>query len=179
MSRIALLLSILTLLPACDRSKIDESTWKEAGAQAVLPFKQGLKQALLKGMEGSPVQAISACRIEAPRIASSLSKGDLEMGRTSQKSRNPSNAPKPWMKPLLEVYASDPESREPKVVLIDQNTVGYVEPIFVQPLCLTCHGTELDPELKAALELHYPSDEATGYLAGDFRGMFWAELPRE
>jgi hypothetical protein len=63
--------------------------------------------------------------------------------------------------------------------LIDQDTVGYVEPIFVQPLCLTCHGTELAPELEAAIEQHYPSDEATGYVAGDLRGMFWAELPRE
>jgi len=179
MLRIALILSILAFISACDRSKINESTWKEAGAEAVLPFKQGLKQALLKGMEGGPVQAISACRIEAPRIADSLSKGKLAMGRTSRKLRNPKNAPKPWMEPLLETYASDPESREPEVVLIDQNTVGYVEPIFVQPLCLACHGTELPPDLKAAIEKQYPSDEATGYAAGDLRGMFWAELPRE
>ena len=179
MLRIALVLSILVFISACDRSKINESTWKEAGAEAVLPFKQGLKQALLKGMEGDPIQAISACRIEAPKIADSLSKGNLQMGRTSQKLRNPKNAPKPWMEPFLEAYASDPESREPKVVLIDQNTVGYVEPIFVQPLCLTCHGTELAPELEAAIEQQYPSDEATGYVAGDLRGIFWAELPRE
>jgi hypothetical protein len=179
MLRIALLLSILASIPACDRSKINESTWKETGAQAVLPFKQGLKRALLKGIESGPVQAISACRIEAPRIADSLSTGNLKMGRTSQKLRNPNNAPKPWMAPFLEAYANDPDSREPKVVLIDQDTVGYVEPIFVQPLCLTCHGTELAPELAAAIEQAYPSDQATGYVAGDLRGIFWAELPRE
>ncbi|MFA9471730.1 MAG: DUF3365 domain-containing protein, partial [Deltaproteobacteria bacterium] len=93
--------------------------------------------------------------------------------------RNPSNAPKPWMQPFLQVYETDPERREPGVVLIDDKTVGYVEPIFLQPLCVTCHGAELAPDLKAKLGELYPEDQATGYAAGDFRGVFWVELPRE
>ena len=83
------------------------------------------------------------------------------------------------MQPFLEVYENDPERREPGVVLIDKNTVGYVEPIFMQPLCVTCHGAELAPDLQARLEELYPEDQATGYSAGDLRGVFWAELPRQ
>jgi len=65
------------------------------------------------------------------------------------------------------------------VVIIDEQTVGYVEPIFMQPLCVTCHGQTIAPELAAKLGELYPNDQATGYVAGDLRGVFWAELARE
>jgi hypothetical protein len=179
MLRAALILSLIVVLPACDRSKINEAKWKEAGAEAVLPFKKSLKQALVTGLEDGPVAAISACRVEAPNLAEAQSKGGIKVGRASQKLRNPTNAPKLWMQKFLEVYETDPERREPGVVLIDDKTVGYVEPIFIQPLCVTCHGAELAPDLQAKLGELYPDDQATGYAAGDFRGVFWVELSRE
>jgi len=37
----------------------------------------------------------------------------------------------------------------------------------------------LAPDLKAKLAELYPNDQATGYAAGDLRGVFWVELPRE
>jgi hypothetical protein len=170
---------VLLVLPACDRSKIDEAKWKAAGAEAVLPFKKSLKQALVAGLEDGPIEALSACRLEAPKLAEAHSSGGVKVGRASQKLRNASNAPKLWMQPFLEVYETDPERREPGAVLINDKTVGYVEPIFVQPLCVTCHGAALGPDLKAKLGELYPTDQATGYAAGDFRGVFWAELPRD
>jgi hypothetical protein len=57
--------------------------------------------------------------------------------------------------------------------------VGYVEPIYVQPLCVTCHGATLAPDLQAKIDELYPNDQATGYAAGDLRGVFWAELARK
>jgi hypothetical protein len=179
MSRAVLILSLLVILPACDRSKIDEAKWKEAGAEAVLPFKKNLKRALVAGLEDGPVAAVSACRVEAPKLAAAQSIGAIKVGRASQKLRNPSNAAKLWMQPFLQIYDTDPERRVPGVVLIDKNTVGYVEPIFVQPLCVTCHGAELAPDLQAKVNELYPDDQATGYAPGDLRGVFWAELPRE
>jgi len=172
-------LFLISMSAGCDRSKIDEPKWKESGAQAVLPLKKNLKQALITGLEKGPVEALSVCRIEAPKIAEAASKGGINVGRSSKKLRNPANAPKPWMEPFLAVYEADPDKREPAVVLIDAQTVGYVEPIFVEPLCVTCHGAELAPDLRAKLDELYPSDQATGYAAGDLRGIFWAELPRE
>lgn len=179
MVRCFLILAVLAVLPACDRTKINESEYKEAGAAAVLPFKRSLKGALVAGLEEGPVNAISVCRVEAPSLAEKASRGGTRVGRTSSKLRNPANAPKPWMKPLLERYEKDPESREPAVVVIDEQTVGYVEAIFVQPLCLTCHGESLAPELAAKIGELYPDDQAVGYVAGDLRGVFWAELTRE
>jgi hypothetical protein len=179
MLRAMLILVVLTALPACDRSKINESDYKEAGAAAVLPFKNSLKAALVAGLDEGPVNAVSVCRVEAPKLAENASRARAKVGRTSQKLRNPANAPKPWMEPFLEQYEQDPESREPSVVVIDERTVGYVEPIFVQPLCVTCHGETLAPDLAAKIEELYPNDQATGYAAGDLRGVFWVELARD
>lgn len=175
----AILFAVVATLTACDRSKIDESKYAQAGAEAVLPFKQSLKAALTEGMNEGPIHAVSVCRIEAPSIAEQASTDGVRVGRSSHKLRNPDNAPKPWMEPLLARYETDPDSREPAVVVIDEKTVGYVEPIFVQPLCINCHGETLAPELEATLDELYPNDEATGYAPGDLRGVFWAELPRE
>jgi hypothetical protein len=179
MVRAALILAILAALAACDRSKINETKYKAAGAEAVLPFKKSLKNALVAGLEEGPVNAIAACRVEAPKLAEKASSTTVRVGRASRKLRNPKNAPKPWMEPLLEVYEKDPESREPAVVLIDDKTVGYVEPIYMQPLCVICHGAELPPDLDAKLRELYPDDQARGYVAGDLRGVFWAELARD
>lgn len=172
------ILALLPLAAGCDRSKLNEGKYLEAGADAVLPFKRSLKAALVSGMDKGPVQAISVCRTEAPKIAEEASTQTARVGRSSLKLRNPANAPKAWMKPLLERYEANPEQREPAVVAIDKHTVGYVEPIFVQPLCLTCHGSNISEELQAQLSELYPSDQATGYEAGDLRGVFWAEIAR-
>ena len=174
-----LILAVVLAFAGCDRSKINESKYKEAGAEAVLPFKKSLKAALVAGLEQGPVKAISVCRVEAPKLAEKASTASAQVGRTSRKLRNPDNAPKPWMEPILDRYESDPESREPAVVIIDEHTVGYVEPIYLQPLCVTCHGATLAPDLAAKIEELYPSDQAIGYAAGDLRGVFWAELARD
>ena len=179
MLRLAILLSVIALLPACKRSELDEAKWKQAGAEAVLPFKKSLKGALVEGLQGGAVEAISMCRVEAPKLAEAASVNGIKVGRTSSKLRNPSNAPKPWIEPLLARYEADPGEREPAVVLVDDDTVGYVEPLFVQPLCVTCHGSALAPDLEKKLAELYPRDRATGYVAGDLRGVFWAELPRK
>ncbi len=179
MPRAVLVLVILAAAPACDRSKINESKYREAGAAAVAPFKKNLKQALLAGLEKGPINAISVCQVEAPELAAAASTSVARVGRTSRKLRNPDNAPKPWMQPLLDRYEADPGDRKPAVVAIDDQTVGYVEPIYLQPLCVTCHGSTLSPELEAKLKELYPQDQATGYDAGDLRGVFWAELARD
>lgn len=176
MGRILLIVAMLVAASGC--KKLDERRYLEEGSAAILPFKRGMKAALMAGLQEGPDKAIAACSVEAPKLAAEASTGGIRVGRTSTKLRNPSNAPKPWMEPVLERYAEDVKAREPVVVAIDRQTVGYVEPIYVQPLCVTCHGEAIAPDIQAALDELYPSDQATGYAPGDLRGVFWAELPR-
>jgi hypothetical protein len=49
-----------------------------------------------------------------------------------------------------------------------------VEPIYVQELCVTCHGSSVEPSLLEHIRERYPEDAAVGFEVGDFRGLFWA-----
>lgn len=53
----------------------------------------------------------------------------------------------------------------------------YAEPLVIDAVCLTCHGS-VGSDVAAALRERYPDDRATGYALGDFRGIAWAEVSR-
>jgi hypothetical protein len=44
-------------------------------------------------------------------------------------------------------------------------------------LCITCHGSNLDPAIAATLAEFYPADRATRFAVGDIRGAFTIEQP--
>ena len=149
-------------------------------AQAALkPFKKQLMGALSSAMGDGPQEAIRVCRAEAARIARDVAPPGVEIGRTSHRLRNPSNAPENWMKPLLASYASGSAGPESRAVLLDESRFGYVEPIYVKNVCLKCHGDVLDPSVKETINTLYPGDEATGFEVNDFRGLFWVTMPVE
>jgi len=147
------------------------------GAELLLPFKQNLQQALKTGLAKGPVEAIAACRLEAPKIAGQLSQGGVVVGRTSHRLRNPANVSPEWVTPVLERYVNSAGNRAPQVVELSGQRVGYVEPIPTQALCLTCHGEKLAPALEERISELYPQDRATGFREGDLRGVFWVEYP--
>lgn len=150
-------------------------------AQATLaPFKEQLVDALTGSLsEGGPESAIHVCRDRAPEIATQLSVGGVEMGRTSHRTRNPANAPQPWVEPLLAAYLENPRDTKPRAVYLDEGKVGYVEPIYVMSFCLSCHGSSIDPTLLTEIQSVYPDDQATGFMADDLRGLFWVTIPRD
>lgn len=130
--------------------------------------------------QGGPVQAITVCRVEAPKLTAAVSQEKaMALGRTSTRLRNPANAPRAWVRPYLDKWAARPAAEAPvEVVDLGDGRLGVISPIPAGPLCLTCHGPSLAPELQSALKKAYPRDRATGFRAGDLRGVFWAELTR-
>ena len=147
-----------------------------AGIDAIAAFQQALGSTLKAALADGPIPAIDACRSEAPRIAAERTAAGIAVGRTSQKLRNPGNAPEPWMQPLLDAYQRG-ELDGPHAVALGERGTGVVQPIRVQPLCTTCHGATIAPDLRDHLRERYPDDRATGYAVGDFRGLFWAVVP--
>lgn len=154
----------------------DAEDMKQRAAQTLMPFKQQLMRALQRGLEQGPAQAIDVCRLEAPAIAAAASVNGVAIGRTSFRLRNPANAPTVWQQTGLRHYQQS-EDREPMLINLEDGRVGYMEPIVTAPMCLACHGSELSAEVKDALSAHYPADQATGFAAGDLRGIFWVSLP--
>ena len=126
--------------------------------------------------QGLP-EAIAACRVQAPAIAESLSQQGVRVGRTSHRLRNPANTAPAWVAAILADYLENSDDREPRRIALDATHAGYVEPITMQPLCTTCHGDELAPDVAGKLAEMYPEDRATGFAPGDLRGVFWVEFP--
>ncbi len=167
------------LLCACSGPSADAPETVDptaAGAALLKPFKSELMQALSAGMQDGPAAAIDVCSRQAPAIARTLSVGGVRMGRSSHKLRNPDNVPPDWLAPVLADYASGAAALEPRTVDLGAGRHGYAEPIITQPMCLTCHGTDIDAGVQAQLAEDYPGDQATGFAAGDLRGVFWVEF---
>ena len=163
---------------SCQPAGVQISQEDMARAQAnLLPFKQELKAALVGALGEGAESSIQICREQAPEIAASVGEAGVTMGRTSHRLRNPNNAPEPWMEPLLAAYVENPENAEPRAVDLGGGTFGYVEPIYVESFCLSCHGITIAPEVEAKIQELYPQDEARGFRVEDFRGMFWVKLP--
>jgi hypothetical protein len=141
---------------------------------ALLPLKRGLMGALQAALTESPEAAVDACKLVAPSIAAGAGNRERQVGRTSQRLRNPANAPSAWLLELLETYQrGGPSARVARVVDLGAAGIGYVEPIYMKKLCITCHGSSVAPALLEHIRELYPEDRAIGFEEGDLRGLFW------
>lgn len=171
-----IVLLFAAVLAGCTPPTPDPADVADRGAALLAPFKADLKAALIDGMQEGPAAAIAVCSEQAPAIAERLSVDGVRMGRSSHRLRNPENAPPDWLRPTLDVYAAKAVELSPRVFDLGDGRSGYVEPILMQPLCLTCHGEALPSDVAASLQAKYPQDRATGFAEGDFRGVFWVEF---
>ena len=148
--------------------------------QSVARALKGNLQSVLQ--EKGPAAAVEACSSIAPLIALTKSKSyGWKISRTSLKLRDPDNAPDDWERAVLEQFEARKAKGEDvnkleyyEVVEMDGNKVfRYMKAIPTQEKpCLTCHGSNLRPDVAAALDKHYPNDKARGFKAGDIRGAF-------
>lgn len=151
--------------------------------EAVESFARALKGNLMNVMrEKGPAQAVEACSSIAPLIALTKSKSySWKISRTSLRLRDPDNAPDDWERAVLEQF----EARKAKgedvndleyydvVEMEGQKMFRYMKAIpTLEKPCLTCHGSNLAPDVAAALDRHYPHDRARGFKPGDIRGAF-------
>jgi len=160
----------------------DDSRQQDSRALAdLLQSELGARLMLTLSNEG-PVEAIDVCQLEAPGIATSVSSGtSARVGRTALKVRNPANRPDVEAVGVLNLFQQQFNNGEQGPVeyfsAAEDGSARYMRSITTQPMCLVCHGGELEADVKAALAERYPSDEATGFVAGDLRGAFIIEWP--
>jgi hypothetical protein len=146
-------------------------------------FGERLKTALTEALgRGGPGAAIAVCKDAAPALAVELSRrSGATVARTSARLRNPLNAPPPWAVPVLEQFAAALAAGRPAagIEYFARTEAGarFMKPIVTEPLCLTCHGTALAPDVQAALARLYPEDHATGFAPGELRGAFVVAWP--
>ena len=124
--------------------------------------------------EGDPDANAARCEGAAPVEG-------VEVGRTSARLRNPSNAPPAWAQEYVKATDGRKASAVSPAVFDLGGRVGLLRPIEIRQRCLGCHAAreKLAEGTRAWLSRAYPEDRALGYELGDLRGYWWAEAPVE
>ena len=152
----------------------------ESATDRLIKTLGGQLQATLKA--GGPETAITVCKEAAiPLTKSAADDFDgLTLTRVSDRLRNPKNAPDKMDRKVLDHFRKSAAER--KIVahlttMPDGQTQRYYRPLFVSETCLKCHGDpeKMSGELRSLLKEHYPEDQATGYRAGELRGLIRVE----
>lgn len=155
------------------------------GEEAATSLRTGLSARLAAAMaEGGPEAAIDVCAADALPLTDSIAGAlGVAVKRTSQRVRNPANAPDAAEQAALDWFASEEAAGRRPESLVERDGSGYryYSPLRVAAACTTCHGPResLAAGTLAAVAARYPADEATGYAEGDFRGLIRVTVQAE
>ncbi|MCL7965327.1 MAG: DUF3365 domain-containing protein [marine benthic group bacterium] len=188
-----LTLSLVVSFVSCaDESELSAETERlarEEGAAATHALMGMLQANLVAAMqEGGPVHAVEFCAGQALALTDSVSRGlgeGITLKRVSNRHRNPVNAPDAEeVKALRHFETVLEESGSLPKDWVQQTPSGelrYYRPLVIAPPCLACHGdpAEMDTAVVDAIRQKYPEDEATGYTAGDLRGLIRVGISRD
>jgi hypothetical protein len=138
---------------------------------------------LNSGLEqGGPLLAIKSCHIDSTRVSQRVGREEgLAAGRTSDRLRNPTNAPRPWASPIVKANAGR-RAQDVGAFAVDLgDKIGVMQPIAHRPQCGSCHGRpeKFSTAIRAELQSRYPVDRAVGFEEGEIRGWYWVEVPKQ
>jgi hypothetical protein len=131
--------------------------------------------------EGGAALAIQTCHLEATSNAMWVERRQgYAIGRTSDRLRSPTNAPKAWALPIVRARAGQQIQPDEGYVADLGNRLGILRPIAMRPACESCHGQpeKIPAAVLTVLRDRYPKDRAVGFKPGEIRGWYWIELPR-
>jgi hypothetical protein len=125
--------------------------------------------------------AIAACHLNTTFAEQRLAKGEgIAAGRTSDRLRNPTNAPRAWAAALVQAHAGERARNVDGFVVDLGDKIGLLRPIAEREICAGCHGPgdQMSAGVKTVLADRYPADRAVGFNTGEIRGWFWVEMPK-
>jgi hypothetical protein len=132
--------------------------------------------------QGGAAVAIRACHVDTTSAAYRAARGEgINVGRTSDRLRVPTNRPQPWAAPLVKEYAGTRASAVEGFAVDLGDRVGVLRPIAERSVCGACHGNPeaFDPRVRQELADRYPNDLAVNFRTGELRGWFWVEVPKK
>lgn len=152
----------------------------------LLSTLQGVLKTQLQ--ERGPAGSIAVCRDTAQMLLQTIAHryGGIYIRRVSTRWRNPADIPTPDEKALLDTLQSIwkrgeevPTEWVDTLILERGRVLRYARVLYVQHLCLVCHGENLLPDVQHTLDHLYPHDRARGYRKGEIRGIVVVKIPLE
>ena len=188
----SLILFASSLFISCQHEQFSIREANHDEVSLVAPLGNKLSGDLLKTLKKEltstiktegPLEAISFCSLSALPLTDSISGTagvGIQVKRTSNKFRNPLNAPDEAEKLAL-AYFEDLAAKGSGLPdqYVQRTTAGgnisyyFYKPLKMDHACLLCHGKveNTAPDLAARIHELYPNDLAMNYEAGDFRGL--------
>ena len=182
MPRVCLITIFLTVIVLVAVVYSDDMDQNAEYRQIIRQYAGELKSELFSALDsGNAIDAISVCSQKAPQIADNISRDkNLVIRRTGLRVRNAENAPDAWERETLQAFEQRRAKGEDLATmeyseLLDsqgQKVFRYMKAIPVAELCLTCHGTQIAPDVQVKLMELYPEDQSTGFSPGQVLGAF-------
>ncbi|WP_457617401.1 Tll0287-like domain-containing protein [Lutibacter sp.] len=179
--KVAFLITLVSLISCTNSlSKQEKKDYLQKGKEIAKASFKELSNHLMSQMQmGGPAQAVPFCNVQAIPVTESLSnKYNVTIKRTSDKVRNPKNAPTKREQEVISTYKAlkaKGEKLTPIVEIDAANKKHFYAPIIVNKKCLSCHGTkgeELSVKTDSLIKTMYPKDLAVDYKIGDVRGVW-------
>ncbi len=143
-------------------------------------FMETLKPTLKSLLQQDPSHqtAMGGCTNMAMKMTNDYNNmtNDVKIRRTALKYRNPSNQPDHVDKEVMYRLQTVNDGKS-LAVDIGSNYRVY-KPLQMKKPCLICHGSNISPEIKSMIIKKYPTDLATGFKLGEFRGAVVAEIQK-
>ena len=179
--------TFLLLLSACTTtqtpaalSEKEQKDYLQKGQMLAQQSFAALSGRLMSAIEAGGVpHAIEYCHTAALPLVDSLSKiYKAKIRRTSLKVRNPKDTPQDWEKAILQSFQQELAAGKrptPVVKALNKKQIAFATPIYMAQPCLKCHGKlgeTLTEQHYTAIKKLYPTDQAIGYVDGEWRGMW-------
>ena len=139
------------------------------------------KNTLIQGLQhNNLIKALKYCNKEVKQLISKDNEKGFAIKRVSLRPRNKNNYPNLYEKEILEKFNKLSLKDNKKLVLEhseiikdkNNNKFVYVKAIRIKEVCLNCHGSNINDDLKKEIEKLYPDDKAINYKLNDIRGAF-------
>jgi hypothetical protein len=170
-------------------SAADSAAALQQGGAIATVVAQGLAQRLQAELKhAGATGAVDFCAQNALMLTDSLLRDQpagVQVKRTSARIRNPRNRADSaeavaiaWFDSMRIAAGQLPGAY---LQVVSGQEVRFYRPLIVAPFCTECHGPrDSSPHgVRRILQKRYPNDQATGYHAGDLRGVIRVSLPRK
>ena len=172
---------LITSISNSESSETNKSVILNEAKDLLKETSKQYKNTLIQGLQHNNLkEALKYCNKEVERLVSKDNEKGFAIKRVSLKPRNKNNYPNLYEKEILENFnklsLKDNKSLrlEHNEIIKDKNNrkFVYVKAIRIKEVCLNCHGSNINNDLKKEIQKLYPDDKAINYKLNDIRGAF-------
>ena len=172
---------LITSISNSESSETNKSVILNEAKNLLKETAKQYKNTLIKGLQHNNLKkALKYCNKEVAQLVSKDNEKGFAIKRVSLRPRNKNNYPNLYEKEILEKFNklslidNKDLALEHSDIIKDENNnkFVYIKAIRIKEVCLNCHGSNINDDLKKEIQKLYPDDKAINYKLNDIRGAF-------